>query len=232
MLTLAEGATVRTLLETAQVPESEVDLVLVNGEAVTIAHVLAEGDRVSIYPVFESLDIGTVTKLPERPLRVTRFVLDTHLGKLCSFLRMLGFDSLYQNAWTDAELVRLSIEEQRVLLSRDRQLLECDRLNRAYGVRATDPQRQLVEVLCRFDLASSVHPFSRCMQCNSALIAVAKEAVIDKLPPKAAEFHNEFVRCPSCDRVYWRGSHYARMARFTDRVLEEVSATTRAPQTS
>ena len=223
-LVLGDDATVLTVLETAQIPEDAVDLVLVNGEPVASSHLLADGDRVSIYPVFESFDIRSVTKTREQPLRVTRFVLDVHLGKLGSFLRMLGFDTLYERVITDEELVRLSVSEQRLLLSRDRALVESGRLTRAYAVRETDPHRQLTEVLRRFDLGTSVRPFSRCMRCNATLSAVPKDAVIEQLPQKTAAFYNEFVRCPRCGQVYWRGSHYRRMARFIDRILDEVAA--------
>jgi uncharacterized protein with PIN domain/sulfur carrier protein ThiS len=220
---VVDEATVRSLLEATGIPVSEVDLVLVNGKPVSATHTLADGDRVSVYPVFESFDISRVTKIRERPLRTTRFVLDTHLGKLGSFLRMLGFDTLYQNAFTDDELIRISNEEARVLLSRDRLLVSNARLTRAYAVMETNPRPQLVEVLRRFDLAGSVRPFSRCMRCNTVLRGIPKDTVIDRLPPKTVAFYNEFVRCTTCDRVYWRGSHYLRMAGFIDRVLDEVS---------
>lgn len=222
-IVLPQGASVRTMLEIVGIPESEVDLVLVNGEPVSGTRVLAERDHVSAYPVFETFNIGGVTKIREAPLRVTRFVLDTHLGKLASFLRMSGFDTLYRNTYTDEELIRISTEEKRLLLSRDRALVGCGRVDRAYAVREVDPPRQLVEILRRFDLATSVRPFSRCMRCNALLAVVPKEAVVDRLPPRTSAFYNEFVRCTSCARVYWRGSHYARMAGFLDRVLDEIA---------
>jgi uncharacterized protein with PIN domain len=228
---LGNGATVRSFLETTGVPLNEVDLVLVNGEPVSVACVLSDGDRVSVYPVFESFDIRRVTKIREVPLRTTRFVLDTHLGKLGSFLRMLGFDALYQNTFNDHALIRISNEEARVLLSRDRLLVSNASLTRAYGVKETNPRRQLVEILRRFDLAGSVRPFSRCLRCNTVLSVVSKDAVLDRLPPKTVTFYNEFVQCTVCDRVYWRGSHYSRMAGFIDRVLDEVSVHLNAEET-
>src|SRR5438876_798851 len=90
---------------------------------VEILHSFQDGARVSVYPVFESIDISPLLRLRPKPLRDPRFVLDTHLGRLAVYLRMLGFDTLYRNDYDDAELARIEHSEKRILLTRDRGLL-------------------------------------------------------------------------------------------------------------
>ncbi len=210
---------VSAMLKAIDVPTSEVDLVLVNGESVDLSHVIKHDDRVSVYPVFESFDITSLAKVRSRPLRKIRFVLDVHLGKLASHLRMLGFDTLYRNDYADDKLISISKNDGRALLSRDQRLINGPSITRGYCVRATDPRLQLVEVLHRFDLFNSTEPFTICMCCNSPLRPVSKEAIIHRLPPKVKECFDEFQLCQPCDRIYWKGGHYSRMQAFIEGVL-------------
>ncbi len=213
------STTAQDLIESLGAPHTEVDLILVNGEPAGFSRLIEDGDRVSVYPVFESIDIAPVGRLRPRPLRELRFVLDVHLGRLAAYLRMLGFDSLYRNDYADEELARISSEERRILLTRDRGLLKRGAVTRGYSVRETTPRRQLAEVIGRFDLAGLVRPFERCIRCNGALERVPKELVAGQVPPRIADLHDEFLRCGSCGQVYWKGSHYERMRRLIERVL-------------
>jgi uncharacterized protein with PIN domain len=211
--------TVKHLIESLGVPHTEVDLVLVNGQSVNFAELIADGDLVSVYPVFEGFDITPVSRVRPKPLRQTRFVLDAHLGRLASYLRMAGFDSLYRNDYDDRELARISADEHRILLTRDRGLLMRSAVTHGYYVRETVPRRQLEEVVRRFDLAASLDPFTRCMACNERLRAVAKEAAADRMPSMSRAHYDDLCECPGCGRVFWKGSHYRRM----ERILETVS---------
>jgi uncharacterized protein with PIN domain len=204
-------ATVKDFIESFGVPHTEVDLVLVNGETVDFAYRVRDGDRVSVYPMFEAFDIAPVSRVRPEPLRDPKFVLDTHLGRLAAFLRMLGFDCLYRNCYADEQLAAISRDERRILLTRDVGLLKRGAVTHGYFVRETDPRRQLPEVVCRFDLARLARPFTRCMRCNTPLLDVAKAEVLAELPPRTAEAHREFRRCPGCGRIYWKGAHYRRM---------------------
>ncbi len=206
-----DTATVKDRIESFGVPHTEVDLILVNGQAVDFSYRVRDGDRVSVYRVFESFDIAPLARLRPEPLREPRFVLDTHLGKMAAYLRMMGFDALYSNCFADEELARISREERRILLTRDVGLLKRGAVTHGYFVRETDSRRQLAEAVRRFDLARLAAPFTRCMRCNARLVAAAKGEVAGQLPPHAAEAYDEFRRCPACGRVYWRGSHYDRM---------------------
>jgi uncharacterized protein with PIN domain len=182
-------------------------LVLVNGESVDFAWKIADGDRVSVYPVFEGLDIASVTMVRPSALRVTRFAADVHLGRLSGYLRMCGLDTLYRNDWQDQDLAATAVAEHRILLTRDRGLLKRAEVTHGYLVRGHRPRAQLMEVLDRFDLWSSLRPFTRCSVCNSAVEPVAKESVVERLLPRTALYYEEFWRCAGCGRVYWRGAH-------------------------
>jgi uncharacterized protein len=207
---------VKDAIEAIGVPHTEVDLVLVDGVSVDFGRRLAGGERVAVYPVFERLDIAPVTRLRARPLRQTRFVLDVHLGKLARYLRLLGFDTLYRADCDDAALVALSLAESRLVLTRDKGLLKHRALTRGYWLRSTAPREQLREVVRAFDLAGSMQPFTRCMRCNRELAPVAKDAVASRLPPRVRSCFDEFVQCPACAQVYWRGSHYDRLRGLVD----------------
>jgi uncharacterized protein with PIN domain len=212
-------ASVKDRIEALGVPHAEVDLILVNGQAVDFSYIVQDGDRISVYPVFESIDIAPLERLRPAPLREPCFVLDAHLGRLAVYLRLLGFDALYRNDYQDAELVGIQEQEKRILLTRDRGLLKHSAVTRGYYVRKTDVRRQLLEVVCRFDLFGSIKPFQRCLCCSSLLEPVNKEAVLDRLPPNTQEHYDEFQTCPSCGRIYWKGSHYRRMRRLVEWVL-------------
>ncbi len=143
---------VKDMIEALGVPHTEVDLILVNGRSVDFSHRVEEGDHVSVFPVFESLDITPLLQVRTRPLRETRFVLDTHLGRLATYLESLGFDTLYREDYDDEDLVRLSVEERRILLTQNRALVEREAVTHGYCVRESNPRRQLDEILLRFDL--------------------------------------------------------------------------------
>ncbi len=195
-------------------PHTEVDLILVNGRSVDFAYRIGDGDRVSVYPVFEGFDITAVTLVRPQPLRVTRFVADVHLGRLAAYLRLCGFDTLYRNDWRDEELVEVSRGERRILLTRGRGLLKRAAITHGYLVREHLPRAQLVEVLTRFDLRAMLRPLSRCSVCNTPVQPVAKRLVATSLRPGTAANYDEFWKCGGCGRVYWRGAHYRALLRL------------------
>lgn len=214
------SGSIKDMIEALGVPHTEIDLILANGQSVDFSYLVRDGDQFSVYPVFESLDITPLVRLRPQPLRETRFVLDVHLGRLATYLRMLGFDTLYRNDYADEELARISSSEGRILLTRDRGLLKRSVVTHGYCLRTTNPRQQLIEVLRRFDLFDSIKPFQRCLHCNGLLQPVDKAAIIDRLLPQTRQHYDEFRRCQACDRIYWPGSHYRRMQQFIEGVLQ------------
>lgn len=210
---------VKEVIDSFGVPLTEVDLILVNGQSVDFSYIVRDGDRISIYPVFEALNIAPLVRLRSDVLRKIRFVVDTHLGKLATYLRLLGFDALYRNDYHDDVLAQISVAERRILLTRDRGLLERKAITHGYCVLATNPERQLMEVVERFDLSGAATPFTRCLRCNRLLEPAVKETVQERLPPKTREAYDQFHVCPACQRLYWKGSQYERMKAFVNRIL-------------
>ena len=202
---------IKDAIEAIGVPHTEVDLILVGGRSVGFNYHLQDNDRVSVYPVFESLDISPIIRLRDAPLRRTAFILDIQLGKLTRHLRMLGFDALYRNDYEDAEIIRIALEERRIILTRDIGILKNKTVTHGYWVRSKRSEEQLKEVVRRFDLRDQIKPFSRCLICNCKVAMIDKRDIIDRLPPKTRANFDEFYHCSICDKVYWKGSHYQKM---------------------
>jgi uncharacterized protein with PIN domain/sulfur carrier protein ThiS len=210
---------VKDMIESFGVPHTEVDVILVNGSSVDFSYIVQDGDRISVYPVFESLDISPLLRLHPTPLRNPAFILDTNLGRLARYLRLLGFDCLYQNDFDDDTVARLAAGEQRSVLTRDRALLQRKIITRGYFVREVRPRCQVREVLKRFDLYRLVKPFTRCTRCNGTLEAVDKQAVAERLEPKTRKYYVSFRICTACGQIYWQGSHHER----TLRLIQELT---------
>lgn len=153
-------ASVKDMVESLGVPHTEVDLILVNGESVDFSYGVQDGDRISVYPVFEAFDISPVLRLRPKPLRQTRFILDVQLGRLASCLRVLGFDTAYRNDYGDDEIAAASRDDKRILLTRDRGLLKRSEVTHGYWIRESRPRDQVVEVVRRFDLARQLAALS------------------------------------------------------------------------
>ncbi len=214
----------RHLIETLGVPHTEVEVILVNGVSVGLEHPLQNGDRVSVYPVFESLDVTPLLRIRQTPLRNPRFLADAHLGKLAHLLRMLGFDTLFFNDTGDPHLATLSADQGRVLLTRDKALLMRRKVAHGCYIRSGEPRQQLLQVLNRLNLQNMLHPFNRCMECNSLLESVLKREVEAALPKGVTCHYNEFWRCTGCGRVYWKGHHYQAMREWIGTLQHELTA--------
>ncbi len=206
---------VKHLIESLGVPHTEVGQVRVNGALVGFGYLVQEGDRVEVYPIFGEASSAQVAKTP-------RFILDNHLGRLAVYLRMLGFDALYRNDFQDDELAQVCNREGRVLLTRDKRLLMRNLVTQGYWLRSKIPRRQLEEVVGRFGLAGRIQPFQRCVRCNEPLVTVRKEDILHRLEPLTRQYYDDFRLCPSCDQVYWKGSHYERMRQLIEQVLRNA----------
>ncbi|MGG6241808.1 Mut7-C RNAse domain-containing protein [Nodosilinea sp. AN01ver1] len=215
---LNEPASIKDAIESLGVPHPEVDLILVNGKSVGFDYLTQNGDRVSVYPHFKSLEVGGTSLVRPAPLPQIKFVLDVHLGKLATYLRLLGFDALYRRDYGDAELAQISSQQQRILLTQDRGLLKRSLVTHGYIVRSHVPEQQAKEVLDRFHLHNAVAPLERCPRCNGRLTAVDKAEICDRIPPLTRLHYDAFSRCQSCGQIYWKGAHYDRIQQLVDRV--------------
>ena len=215
--------TVKDAIEAYDIPHTQVDLILVNDEPVTFDHLLKPGDRVAVYPVFESLDIDGVTALRPAPLRRMAFILDVHLGKLARLMRTAGLDTLYRNDLKDEEIIRIALQEYRIILTRDKGILKHKVVTHGHWIHETHPRKQFVEVLRRFDLVKKIKPFTRCTWCNVPLEPVDKKEIEHRLQPLTRKHYTVFMRCPVCDRIYWQGCHYQKMKERLDELIREAA---------
>ena len=215
----AQAATTKHMIEALGVPHTEVELILVNGESVDFGRQLEDGDRVAVYPRFEALDVTPLLRVRDTPLRETRFVADAHLGGLAHMLRMLGFDTLYDNHFQDDAIVAIAEQDGRIVLTRDRELLKRRAVTHGCYVHALKSEQQLREIVERLDLARSARPFTLCLHCNAPLRPVDKASVLDRLPPRVQAHYERFSTCDGCGRIYWEGSHWRNMRRLLDELV-------------
>ena len=207
----ARAATARHMIEALGVPHTEVELVLLNGESVGLDVLLREGDRVAVYPKFETFDVAPLLRVRAQPLRETRFVADVHLRPLALLLRMMGFDTLYDNGFADDEIERIAVAQRRIVLTRDRDLLKRRGITHGCYLHAPRAEQQLRELFERLDLARSARPFTLCPRCNAPLRDVATSDVEDRLPPGVRERYERLRTCGTCGRVFWEGAHWQRL---------------------
>lgn len=206
---VSRRAAIKDVIESLGVPHTEVDVILVDGTSVGFEHMLGGGERVAVYPWITAP--RAARHLRPRPPSCPRFLADAQLGRLARYLRLLGFDCRYDNDIGDAELAAQAEQQQRVVLTRDRLLLRRKRIQLAHYVRADAPWQQVEEVCREFNLAPMFAPFTRCTDCNGRLVTVDKASVIDRLEPLTRQYVDDFLQCEACGKLYWHGSHVARM---------------------
>ena len=217
-----DRASVKDMIESLGVPHTEIDMILVNGNSVSFGYIVEDGDDISVYPVFESLDLTNIQHLRSKPLREPKFIADAHLGSLARYLRMLGFDVLYKNNITDTEIIEASLNDKRAILTKDRELLKNNKITHGYWIRNEETEEQVKEVITRFDLKNDIREFTRCIECNNILEVIEKEKIKDRLPSKVKQWQNEFRYCKHCDKIYWKGTHYNRMLDIIRKIRQNV----------
>lgn len=207
---------IKNAIQAQGVPHTEVELILVNGHIVNFEHHMRPGDYISVYPVFKTLHMSQISSLHPEPLRNLKFVIDVNLGKLAKYVRLLGFDSLYDNQYSDEEIIEIFAARKRIILTRDLELLKHNKVTRGYFLRSTHPVEQLKELIRRFDLLPKIQPFTRCMQCNGKLSEVPKLTIKGEVKDETYFSFNIFFRCLKCQKTYWRGSHFERMLKMIE----------------
>ena len=141
-----------------------------------------------------------------------RFICDDHLGKLARYLRVGGFDTVYDRDMTDSGLLGIALDENRHILTRDNRLIELTLVRDYLLITHDDWERQLRQIIETYDLIFNSGNFlSRCLEDNTPTIRVEKESVRFEIYPYTYEHHDDFRRCPACGRIYWYGSHVEAM---------------------
>jgi uncharacterized protein with PIN domain len=202
---------VKDLIEAIGVPHTEVDLIFVNDESVEFTYQVEGGEQIRIYPPSSSLDNPMLIHNQPTALVEPRFLLDVHLGRLATYLRMLGFDTLYRNDYDDPTLADISAQQNRILLTCDRKLLMRKAITHGYLVSSRKPRQQIHQVLERFDLFDYQSELARCLRCNGIIQTVSKQAIAAQLLPLTKQYYDEFFQCDSCNKIYWEGSHHTKI---------------------
>ena len=218
---LKDSRSIKDLIEAMGIPHTEVGRILVGGSTSPISAQLMGGEDIHIYPAFIDLDqpLGETTP-PPMP---KKFILDVHLGTLAKYMRALGIDTLYENYYSDEEIVETALREGRTILTRDRGILKRRSVKDGYLVKSNKSREQLMEIFINFDLLPSVDIFSRCLRCNGPLEEVAKKEIDHELDPLTRKFYHEFFRCTSCRGLYWKGGHWERMSLFIHDFLTQLA---------
>jgi uncharacterized protein with PIN domain len=211
---------VKNIIESIGVPHSEIDLILINGKSVGFGYQMKGGEKISVYPVFESLDVSSAQHLRPKPLRNPKFIVDVNLGKLATKLRLLGFDTLFQNNFEDNEIIQIATAQKRTILTRDKAMLTNNLITHAYWVRNDNPKNQVEEVVKRLQLSKQLNPFTRCTVCNSELTSASTEECEMKLPEDTLKYYDTFWKCISCGKLYWKGSHYKHIQKIIQKLQE------------
>jgi len=183
---------IKDAVEALGVPHTEIDILIVNGESVMFSHNLQNGERIEVFPASEKLRGQQIVHLKQSPAGGPNFILDVHLGKLAKKLRLLGFDTIYSNTYSDMEIVQRALDENRIILTRDRGLLKIKNVIHGYWIRSQNPDIQIEEIIKGFNLYPWIKPFFRCMECNGVIRKVQKEKIIDRLQYRTKKYYNDF----------------------------------------
>ncbi|MEW5742002.1 MAG: Mut7-C RNAse domain-containing protein [Myxococcota bacterium] len=202
-------ASLKDVLESVGVPHPEVDLVLCGSRPLTLESPTPADARVDVFPV--GAGPSGHARLVPTSQETPRFLLDGHLGRLASLLRMLGFDTRWERDADDAALAEASAREDRILLTRDLGLLKRSAVRRGAFVRGVKHLEQGREVVRRFQLRSVARPFTRCIRCNTPLRDISAAEAAPRVPPRVRERHRRFLACDGCDALYWPGTHHDAM---------------------
>jgi uncharacterized protein with PIN domain len=154
-----------------------------------------------------------------------KFMVDSNVGKLAKWLRMMGYDSLFFGGNDDADMIGMALAEGRVILTRDTQIMKRRVVTsgqlKAILIASDDPWRQVRQVIDTLHLDCQSRPFTICLECNVPLEERSREQVKDLVPPYVYQTQSQYVECPACHRIYWRGTHWQAMTRKLKEFIED-----------
>lgn len=208
---LKRKASIKDIIESLGPPHTEVARIRSRQGEVDFAYCPSSGEVLWIEPPELPVNPFAPTRLSPEPLQVLRFLGDVNVGKTAILLRSLGYDTAYHWTWRDHEIAERAHEEKRIVLTKDIGLLKRNKVRFGRFLRSTTPEAQLREVLTVFGLGPPFALLSRCLRCNVRLSPVDKQAILHRLEPKTKRYFHSFSMCPECKRIYWAGSHQAKI---------------------
>lgn len=156
-----------------------------------------------------------------RLIKTLKFIVDHNVGKLAKWLRIMGYDTLFFNGSNDSSMVSTALNEERVILTRATQIMKrrvvtSGRLS-AIFIRSDDPEQQMCQVIEDLNLDCQFRPFAVCLECNQPLLERSKQQVEERVPPYVFQTQSQYMECPVCHRIYWRGTHWQAMTKKLDK---------------
>jgi uncharacterized protein with PIN domain len=153
-----------------------------------------------------------------------RFIVDHNAGKLVRWLRMMGYDSLFFTGSDDSDMVRQALAEHRIILTRDtaimkRRVVTSGRLG-VVLIESEEPEQQMRQVIERLELDCRFRPFTLCLECNTPLVERMPDEIQGRVPPYVYRTQQQYMECPACRRIYWRGTHWAAMMRKLEKLAD------------
>lgn len=202
---------IKDIIESYGVPHTEVGNILVNNRSVGFRYFPKNNDAIKVYEIRPPLEVTRPSKLRPETFDEIKFIADVNIGKAAILLRALGFDTFYEDEISDAFIAKLALEEDRIVLTRDIDLLKRKSIIYGQFVDAKEPFEQIRLILERFALLGPFNLFSRCTRCNTLLKSIEKEEIVNRLLPKTKKYYHEFFICSGCDKIYWKGSHMKKI---------------------
>jgi uncharacterized protein with PIN domain len=213
---LNRRASIKDIIESLGVPHPLIGKIACNGQERDFSCIPVGDDSLEVHPLPVPFDVRIATLLRPVPFSSVRFAVDVNVARLATLLRLAGFDTLCDHGLDDQKLAGIAAAEQRILLTRDRLLLQRRVIVFGHLVRQIYPEKQLAEVINLFGLKKEMQPFSRCMACNGLLVTVDKQEVDNLLEPLTRKYYEEFSRCGGCGKVYWQGSHFQGLMQYLE----------------
>lgn len=160
-------------------------------------------------------------------MNTVKFIIDHNVGKLVKWLRMLGCDAIFFTGADDAEMVSVALAENRIIITRDtgvikRRLISSGKVS-AVLLTSEIATEQMEQVMRSLDIDGSNYLFTRCLECNGLLEEREKEKLISRIPPYVYKTHDKYMECPSCQRIYWKGTHWQAMMDKINNFFKEES---------
>jgi len=153
-----------------------------------------------------------------------KFIVDSNVGKLAKWLRMLGYDAVFFEGDDDAYMIDRALKENRVILTRDTQIMKRGVVTRgrlkAIFIESDSPEPQVLQVIEALRLDCQSKPFTICLECNHPLEERSKEEIKDRVPPYVFKTQQQYMECPACHRIYWRGTHWQAMLGKLERLTK------------
>jgi len=153
-----------------------------------------------------------------------KFIVDNNAGKLSKWLRIMGYDTLFFNGSDDASMIATALVEGRVILTRDTQIMKRGVVTsgqiKAVLIRSDEPELQMRQVIESLNLDCQFRPFAICLECNQLLVERSKQGVKDLVPPYVYQTQSQYMECPACHRIYWRGTHWQAMTKNLERFMK------------